>query len=287
LLRSGAVEGQEFRVRGYGVRVAVVAVVLVLAAVIVVVVVLNRKSVSAPGCTVSLPQGANAAAAAQFTLQPDQMGNAATIAAVGIQRGLPGHAVTIALATALQESKLRNLPGGDRDSVGLFQQRPSQGWGTPAQLQDPVYASTAFYQKLVKLNNWQTLPITEVAQSVQHSGAPDAYAQWEPEARAAASALTGEYPAALTCHDLTVGMPTANLVTTAEAELGTARLSGSHPVAEGWAFSSWLVARAIPLGIDKVSFAGQTWTTGTGAWNADSAAGPDLSLHQVTTPPPS
>jgi hypothetical protein len=270
------------------VRAAIAAVVLVLAAVIVVVVVLNRKGgVTTPGCTVALPQGANSAAAAQFTLQPDQMGSAATIAAVGMQRGLPGHAVTIALATALQESKLRNLPGGDRDSIGLFQQRPSQGWGTPAQLQDPVYASTAFYEKLVKLDNWETLPITEVAQSVQRSGAPDAYAQWEPEARAAASALTGEYPAAMTCRNLTVGLPTVNLVTTAEAELGTAKLSGPHPAAQGWAFSSWLIARATPLGIDKVSFAGQTWTVDSGAWTADSAAGPNLSLHQVTTPPPS
>jgi hypothetical protein len=275
-------------VRGCGVRAAIVAVVLVLAAVIVVVVVLNRKGgVTTPGCTVALPQGANAAAATQFTLQPDQMGSAATIAAVGMQRGLPGHAVTIALATALQESKLRNLPGGDRDSIGLFQQRPSQGWGTPAQLQDPVYASTAFYEKLVKLDNWETLPITEVAQSVQRSGAPDAYAQWEPEARAAASALTGEYPAAMTCRNLTVGLPTVNLVTTAEAELGTAKLSGPHPAAQGWAISSWLIARATPLGIDKVSFAGQTWTADSGAWTADSAAGPDLSLHQVTTPPSS
>ncbi|MDT8915312.1 hypothetical protein [Amycolatopsis sp. PS_44_ISF1] len=276
-----------FGVRGCGVRAAIVAVVLVLAAVVVVVVVLDRKDVTTPGCTVALPEGAHSAAATQFTLQPDQMGNAATIAAVAIRRGLPGHAVTIALATALQESKLRNLSGGDRDSVGLFQQRPSQGWGTPAQLQDPVYAATAFYEKLVDLDAWDTLPITEAAQAVQRSGAPDAYAKWEPEARTAAAALTGEFPAALTCRNLAVGPPTANLGSTAEAELGTAKLSGPHPAAQGWALSSWLVARAIPLGVDKVSFAGRTWTSATGAWNEDADAGPDLSLHQVTTPPPS
>ncbi|MFF0147521.1 hypothetical protein ATK36_6146 [Amycolatopsis sulphurea] len=267
--------------RGFGVRAAIVAVVAVLAAVVVVVVVFRGNEVKTPGCTVTLPQGPSDQQAPQYTLQPQQMDNAAVIAAVAGKMGLPPHAVTVGLATALQESKLRNLSGGDRDSVGLFQQRPSQGWGNPDQLQDPVYAATAFYKKLAKLSGWQTMPVTEAAQEVQRSAAPDAYAQWENVAAAAGGALTGQYPAALTCRNITVGAPQVDLVDTANAELGNARLSGAHPAEEGWRIGSWLVARSVALGVDKVSFAGQTWTAESGAWAADSGAGQDLSLHQV------
>ncbi|WP_442875821.1 hypothetical protein [Amycolatopsis sp. NBC_01488] len=250
--------------------------VVVLTAGIVVAVVLTRSPVRTPGCTVT-PPGQDVTA---YTFTPEQMDSAATIAAVGTKLGLPPHAATIALATALQESKLQNLAGGDRDSVGLFQQRPSQGWGTVAQLRDPVYASTAFYQKLEKLSGWETMPITEAAQSIQRSGAPDAYAQWEPQSRALAAAFTGQFPAALTCRNLTLAAP-GDLATTATDELGTAKLSGAHPAAQGWTYASWLVGRAEALGVDKVSFAGQTWTAESGAWAQDSAAGPDLSLHQA------
>ncbi|WP_460440148.1 hypothetical protein [Amycolatopsis stemonae] len=248
--------------------------VVVLTAGIVVVVVLSRSPVRTPGCTVALP-GQTA-----YTFTPEQTGNAATISAVGTKLGLPPHAATVALATALQESKLRNLESGDRDSVGLFQQRPSQGWGTVAQLRDPVYASTAFYQKLEKLPGWETLPITEAAQEIQRSGVPDAYAQWEPQSRALAAAFNGQFPAALTCRNLTLAAP-ADIAAAATAELGTAKLSGAHPAAQGWTYATWLVARAEALGVDRVSFAGQNWTAESGAWAQDSAAGPDLSLHQA------
>ena len=85
----------------------------------------------------------------------------------------------IAVATAMQESSLVNLTGGDRDSVGLFQQRPSQGWGTPEQLHDPTYAAGKFYDKLLTVAGWQTMPLTEAAQAVQRSAYPEAYAKWE------------------------------------------------------------------------------------------------------------
>ena len=85
------------------------------------------------------------------------------------RRGLPNHAVTVALAAALQESKLYNVNYGDRDSVGIFQQRPSQGWGTPAQLIDPAYAANAFYSHLEKIPTWRTLEVAKAAQLVQHS----------------------------------------------------------------------------------------------------------------------
>ncbi|MFG3645068.1 M23 family metallopeptidase [Micromonospora sp. NPDC047762] len=109
----------------------------------------------------------------------DQVANAAAIVTTGARLRLPARGWVIAVATALQESTLRNLPGGDRDSVGLFQQRPSQGWGTPAQLQDPVYASERFFEKLATLKGWQAMPLTEAAQAVQVSAFPDAYATWE------------------------------------------------------------------------------------------------------------
>lgn len=132
-------------------------------------------------------------------LHPEQAHHAATIAAVAERRGLPARAVTIALATAYQESTLYNLSYGDRDSLGLFQQRPSQGWGTPEEVQDPVYASNAFYDALTEIPDYRGLEITDAAQRVQRSAFPDAYAQHESDARTLASALSGNSPAALYC----------------------------------------------------------------------------------------
>jgi hypothetical protein len=269
-------------VRGVG-RAVALAAMLVVAAVavgVVVTVVLYRHIAPEAECVVSLP--ADSGASGEFIFTPEQMGNAATIAGVGSKLGLPAHAVTIALATALQESKLRNLGGGDRDSVGLFQQRPSQGWGAPEQLQDPVYAATAFYQKLMSEPDWVSMPVTVAAQAVQRSAAPQAYAQWEPQARAAAAALSGQYPAALTCRHLVVGPSTVVLADAAATQLGDAQLGGAHPVDRGWAISSWLVAHALDYGLDRVSFAGRTWTADSGVWSSDSAVGQDLSLHQQT-----
>jgi hypothetical protein len=133
------------------------------------------------------------------TLSPVQMGNAATIVGIAVRRGLPARAATIAIATALQESKLVNVRYGDRDSLGLFQQRPSQGWGTEAQVLDPVYATNAFYDRLVEVRDYRSLPITVAAQRVQRSGFPDAYAQHEQNARVVAAALTGQSAAAVSC----------------------------------------------------------------------------------------
>jgi hypothetical protein len=125
-------------------------------------------------------------------LDTEQAENAALIAGLSVSRGLPPRAASIALATAYQESKLRNLEHGDRDSLGLFQQRPSQGWGTEAQILNPVYAVNAFYDALVRVDGYQDLPITVAAQAVQRSAFPNAYAGHEADARALASALTGE-----------------------------------------------------------------------------------------------
>jgi hypothetical protein len=132
-------------------------------------------------------------------LAPDQARNAALISALAVRRGLPARAVSIALATAFQESKLRNIDYGDRDSLGLFQQRPSQGWGTPRQVMDPVYATNAFYDALVEVEGYQEMRITEAAQAVQRSGFPEAYEEHAPGARALASALTGWSAEAFSC----------------------------------------------------------------------------------------
>ncbi|MFG3363554.1 C40 family peptidase [Streptomyces sp. NPDC048156] len=119
----------------------------------------------------------------------EQIPNAKTIQATGVAMKVPARGQLVALATALQESGLRNLDYGDRDSLGLFQQRPSQGWGTAAQVRDPVHASTKFYEGLLKVSGWQSMTITQAAQAVQKSGLPDAYAKWEPLATTLQNAI--------------------------------------------------------------------------------------------------
>ena len=133
------------------------------------------------------------------TLDVDQAEHAGLIAAIAVSRGLPARAASIALATAYQESDLRNLEGGDRDSLGLFQQRPSQGWGTEDQILDPTYATNAFYDALVKVEGYESMEITVAAQAVQRSAFPGAYADHESDARVLASALTGNSRAAFSC----------------------------------------------------------------------------------------
>ena len=132
-------------------------------------------------------------------LSLDQAEHAATIAAVAIARDLPARAVTVALATAYQESDIANLDYGDRDSLGLFQQRPSQGWGTPDEVQDPVYAAGAFYDALQQVPGYRDMEITDAAQEVQRSAYPEAYADHEDDARVLASALTGYSEATFYC----------------------------------------------------------------------------------------
>ncbi|MFF5977395.1 heavy metal transporter [Streptomyces olindensis] len=158
-----------------------------------------------PGCKVVSGKGDGAS----YAFTPEQAVNAATITAVGTARGLPERAVTIALATALQESSLRNIDHGDRDSLGLFQQRPSQGWGTPKEIMDPTYSAGEFYEHLVKVPGYTRLPLTVAAQRVQRSGFPQAYAKHEPDAALLAAALTGQSAATLTCE----GRPAATRAT--------------------------------------------------------------------------
>lgn len=144
-------------------------------------------------------------------LTAEQADNARVIVAVGQQRSVPARGLLIALMTAMQESGLRNLDYGDRDSQGLFQQRPSMGWGSPSQVRDPAYAAAAFYGGpesptenggLLDVTGWEYLPLTRAAQAVQRSAFPDAYAKWEAPARAWLAGVLG------TADDGTAGCPT-------------------------------------------------------------------------------
>lgn len=128
-----------------------------------------------------LPAVAKPVNATDYT--PEQLSHASTIVAVGKRMNVPPEGWVIALATAMQESGLRNLQYGDRDSLGLFQQRPSQGWGTPEQITTPAYAATQFYERLLALPGWQQMSLTRAAQSVQRSAFPLAYAKHAQAAR--------------------------------------------------------------------------------------------------------
>lgn len=127
------------------------------------------------------------AAGAEGKLSPKQRHNAKVIASVGKSMGIAPQGWVVAIATAMQESNLRNVQYGDRDSLGLFQQRPSMGWGTQDQVTDPQYASRQFYQHLRQLKDWQSLQVTVAAQRVQRSAFPNAYQQWTDLARAVVS----------------------------------------------------------------------------------------------------
>jgi hypothetical protein len=212
-------------------------------------------------------------------ITPEQMGNAATITAVAVRRRLPARAATIAVATAMQESKLVNLDYGDRDSLGLFQQRPSQGWGTPEQVRDPVYAANAFYDVLVKIEGYRSMEITDVAQRVQRSAFPEAYADHEPDARVLASTLSGHSPAALTCTLDKDSRPSGvagvqPFERALRRELTTVRpvaLSGVAgvrlPISDAtaaWAAAQWSVAQSERLGIARVYAGGKVWRRASG-----------------------
>ncbi len=220
-----------------------------------------------------------------WELSPTQTDNAALVVAAAVRRGMPARAATIAIATALQESKLVNIDYGDRDSVGLFQQRPSQGWGTVEQIMDPVYSTGAFFDALAEVEGYEALEITDAAQRVQRSGFPDAYAQHEPRARAWASALTGYSPATVTCalHEAGAGGSAGSLLDRAARDFGTLpgtvdddgavvldarRLPAgeAEPARLAWAVAQWSVAVADAEAVTAVTVADSAWTRDGDGW---------------------
>ncbi len=233
------------------------------------------------------------AADREVSLTPEQAANAATIAGVAVGRELPPRAATIAITTAIQESKLRNLRYGHADSLGLFQQRPSQGWGTPEEVTDPVHASEAFYDALVQVDGWETGIVTEVAQEVQRSAFPDAYADHEWEGRVLASVLTGQEA------DGTVmgcrlrgtdgsGSPQA-LSDKAEAQLGVAATGVEDRVVRfeladataAWAVGTWAVSHAAAEDVVRVTVEGREWrrTRDGLSWHDASAPAPATTVE--------
>jgi hypothetical protein len=279
-----------------------VLAVLVLVGVVGVYLVLRvRDNLPRP----TLKRACSVQADGQVFLHAEQMANAATIAAVGIRRGLPERAVVVALATAFQESRLENLAGGDRDSIGLFQQRPSQGWGTPENLRDPRYAADRFYSALIKIKGWEDMRVTDAAQRVQRSAYPEAYERWKDESVVLTTALLGRATGAVACsvpgNPRMWGSHAAETLTrqirldwgeagTASAGELAAGFDGLVGLAltvpdtrHGWQYAHWLVAHATEHGVMRVRYDGLEWTAKGGAWTRvpSEQAGPDRVIAEV------
>ncbi|HEU4427095.1 MAG TPA: hypothetical protein VFR67_31585 [Pilimelia sp.] len=223
------------------------------------------------------------------TLDAEQMANAATIAAVGIRHRMPERGVVVALATAFQESKLHNIAHGDRDSLGLFQQRPSKGWGTAEQIQDPRYAARRFYDALRKVRGWEKMRVTDAAQRVQRSAFPEAYEKWADEATVLTRALLGNATGAVACTVSDTPSMRGTAAATAlqrglQLDWGTVKTARADVVGltvsvadarSGWRYAHWLVSHAAAHGLKRVHFADLEWTAKEGTWvKADASAPP-------------
>ena len=283
-------------------------IVLLAAAVTAGLVVWRSSFAGGAECNVPGPT-VDGSASPTVALTVAQLHHASTINAVGLSRGIPERGRIIAVATAYQESSLRNREDGDRDSVGLFQQRPSQGWGTKDEILDPVYAAGKFYDALLQVDDWADLPLTVAAQAVQRSAHPDAYAKWEPQATTLVRSLSGVTPLALSCeaggHRPTALAPdrtapagtedatpqlTAALAAAA-AELGgltvqdvtdegrtatvDVAVAGLPADAAGRTLAAWSLAQATGMNITDVAVDRQVWTDN--AWQAgDETLGPGV-----------
>jgi len=225
-----------------------------------------------------------------FSVEPDQASVASTMVGVVMNRDLPERAAVLALAAGLQESKLTNLgpDEGDRDSVGVLQQRPSQGWGSAAELQDVHIATGKFLDALVKIDGWQTMPLADAIQKVQISIDGSYYARHEDEAQALSDALTGKNPAAISC---SFPKPTevASVATVAAAVAKDLPISKPTAVSPkvtvpgaSWATAAWFVANADKYGIDAVDYSGRQWTRAHG-WKNDKSAGANAVVATLQT----
>jgi hypothetical protein len=226
-----------------------------------------------------------------YTLDLGQAQIASTVVGVVLQRNLPERAAVLTLGAALQESKLRNLAlgEGDRDSVGILQQRPSQGWGTAAQIADVQYATGRFLDEVIKVPNWSTASLASVVQAVQVSADGSAYAKHEAEAQQIADALSGAKPMGVTC---SFGKPTQVATTQQVSQAVTTDLPVHAPTSSGqdvtisgagWATAAWLVCNANRLGIDSVRYSGQHWSRSK-SWQADATAGATAVVATLARP---
>jgi hypothetical protein len=209
---------------------------------------------------------------ASVALDLEQAHYTSIIVGMSVRRELPPRAASIAMATVYQETGIRNLDYGDRDSVGLFQQRPSQGWGTEKQLSDPYYATGKFYDALVKVKGWRTGDINDVAQKVQRSGYPEAYRAHESDARVLASTLTGETKAGFSCLEREEAPGDARaLVSSLNKTFGKTGAKREDKVITikadsaslAWAYASYAVANSGRFGLVTADVGGRHWQTDT------------------------
>jgi hypothetical protein len=300
--RAAGAGGADRGGRGWWVALLVMVIIagLLVAAGFFVLSKFTRLSLFNPaGCTAT-------ANGAQVGLALDQTQDASVIAAVGRQMGVPIFGIEVAEATSMQESKLVNLDYGDRDSLGLFQQRPSQGWGTADQIMDPVYSSTEFFDALLKVPNWQSLTLAQAAQAVQRSADGSAYTEHQPDATVLATVFTGGAGAGLTC---TLDGPTFAAQspgtdgltaqadaysTTFKSQVGPLTMqnvssggsafdipvSGSA-TAIGWSYANWSVAQAETLGVVTVTYDGKTWSAAQGSSGWQNVAGSPANAGEV------
>jgi hypothetical protein len=249
---------------------AVLVVLLVVAGVVYLIKTKHVPLIPQPtACTATAGQQ-------QLPLTVSQAGIAATIAGVAAERGLPTRAVTIAYATALQESKMADLNYGDRDSLGVFQQRPSEGWGTPKEIMNPVYATSRFFEALQAVPGYVRMPVYEAAQAVQHSADGYAYGQYATVAAQLAGAFYGVDPHAFSCfYSGSTGKPRLAAATTAlTGAFGdlASHQTGDPQMAvqvgrarEGWAVAAWLISHAGSYGITSVRYRDYQWSAGQGS----------------------
>ena len=228
---------------------------------------------------------------ASVALDLEQAHYTSIIVGMSVRRELPPRAASIAMATVYQETGIRNLDGGDRDSVGLFQQRPSQGWGTQKQLKDPYYATGKFYDALVKIDGWESDDINDVAQKVQRSGYPEAYRDHETDGRILASTLTGQTVSGFTCLERSGSEGDARgLVRSLNKTFGSTGADRDGKVVTieadsvklAWAYASYAVANAGAFGLVTADVGGKRWTTATYELPAWVDAEPRTSAATVT-----
>lgn len=232
-------------------------------------------------------------------LDVDQAHHASIIAGLALRRGLVPRAATIGIATAYQESGIHNLDYGDRDSLGIFQQRPSQGWGTEEQVMDPYYATNKFYAALVRIDGWQTGDINDVAQAVQRSGHPNGYRRHVENARRVASSLTGETPASFSCR--IANPPVANPAGFEEFASRTLPKSStvsrdsekvtitSKTTSDAWAAAHIAVANTGWFGVSRVTVADQSWTASRDSlapWEGKRGSGKETVVYFDVAPSP-
>lgn len=219
---------------------------------------------------------------ASVTLDPERAYYAALISGVSVKRGLVPRAGSIALATAFQESGMRNLDYGHADSIGLFQQRPSKGWGTIEEIMDPWYSATAFYKALVRVKNWEEGDINDVAQAVQRSAHPEAYRKHVEKSRTLASSLTGQTPASFSCAVRSPGDPDPEgmadyLKKTFGKTVKVSTTDTGVTVTAKDATVAWAAAHAAVAGTGRYGLAGVTigkWTWTHNSWSPAAWHGP-------------